>query len=151
MNKKNTGFTLIELMIVVAIISILTAIAIPQYQIYIVKTQVTRAMGEAGALKTSIDTCMLVGLDNNCKSVATGSSILEGDSQDTNYLLPAGTGVPQMSLSLTVPCTVIAKFGYGAANIIKGKFLTWSRNTVSGSWTCTTNVEERFKPKGCNA
>ena len=151
MNKKNTGFTLIELMIVVAIISILTAIAIPQYQIYIVKTQVTRAMGEAVALKTSIDTCMLVGLDNNCKSVATGSSILEGDSQDTNYLLPAGTGVPQMSLSLTMPCTIIAKFGNGAVNIIKGKFLTWSRNTVSGSWTCTTNVEERFKPKGCNA
>ena len=123
-HNKTKGFTLIELMIVVAIIGILAAIAIPQYQNYIAKTQVMRAMDEAAALKTSVDTCMLDGLDNNCQSIATGSSILEGDSQDTNYLLPAGAGVPQMSLSLSVPCTIIAKFGNGAANIIKGKFLT---------------------------
>lgn len=43
------GFTLIELMIVIAII--LAAIALPMYQNYIARSQVTRAMGEAGNLK----------------------------------------------------------------------------------------------------
>ena len=46
--KAQKGFTLIELMIVIAIIGILAAIAIPQYQNYIARSQVTRAMGEAG-------------------------------------------------------------------------------------------------------
>ena len=150
MKTNNQGFTLIELMIVVAIIGILAAIAIPQYQNYITKTQVTRAMGEAGALRTTVDACMLDGIDNDCLPTATGSSILEGDSQDSNYSLPAGTGVPQMSLSLTAPCTIIAKFGNGAVDIIKGKTVTWTRDIVGGSWKCTTNVDEKYKPKGCN-
>ena len=54
---KNTqqGFTLIELMIVVAIIAILAAIAIPQYQNYVARSQMSRAMGEVGALKTAVE------------------------------------------------------------------------------------------------
>ena len=55
MERIQQGFTLIELMIVVAIISILAAIAIPQYQTYIVRSQVSRAVSESGSIKTIVE------------------------------------------------------------------------------------------------
>ena len=57
-HQENQGFTLIELMIVIAIIGLLAAIALPQYQIYVSRTQVARVMSEAGALKTAVEYCV---------------------------------------------------------------------------------------------
>src|ERR1700735_1881935 len=54
LNKMQKGFTLIELMIVVAIIGILAAIAIPAYQDYTVRAQVTEGMNLAGTVETGI-------------------------------------------------------------------------------------------------
>ena len=56
-----TGFTIIELTIVVAIIGILVAIAIPQYQIYIGKTQATRVINELGQLRLTVEECLQTG------------------------------------------------------------------------------------------
>lgn len=54
MNRNQQGFTLIELMIVVAIVGILAAIAIPAYQDYTIRARVTEVLGMASAAKTSL-------------------------------------------------------------------------------------------------
>jgi type IV pilus assembly protein PilA len=54
MNRNQKGFTLIELMIVVAIIGILAAIAIPAYQDYTVRSKVTELINSAGVCKTTV-------------------------------------------------------------------------------------------------
>lgn len=56
--KKQQGFTLIELMIVIAIIAILAAIALPQYQNYVAKSQVTAGLAELSPGKTQYETLL---------------------------------------------------------------------------------------------
>ena len=159
MKKVQAGFTLIELMIVVAIIGILAAIAIPQYQTYIAKTQVTRAMGEAGAVKTAVESCILEGkltvgaATGNCDPQATGSSILGGNT--TNQLtiaLPTGTSVPVVSTPLgnATADTITATFGNKAAAILVSGAgaVVWKR-VPDGTWTCTSNVLIKYAATGC--
>ena len=151
--KKQQGFTLIELMIVVAIIGILAAIAIPQYQNYVVKSQVSRVMSESGAMKTAIESCILDGrltvgtAAGNCDPGATGSTLLTGATQGT-ATLPAGTGVPQVPGTLTTTSTITATFGNNAAAALATKKLVWTRST-DGTWACSTDVDAQFRPVGC--
>ncbi|WP_421153969.1 pilin [Aeromonas dhakensis] len=70
--KKQSGFTLIELMIVVAIVAILAAIALPAYQTYTKKARFTEVISAAGPAKTAIEVCVQAG-SNNCISKAQGS------------------------------------------------------------------------------
>ena len=153
------GFTLIELMIVVAIIGILAAIAIPQYQNYIARSQVARVMGEAGSIKTAVDNCLLNGKTalganaDQCQLDATGSNLLVGAKQDGSTAVAAGTGVPQVTLNTNGSATIVATFGNSAAADVKkanANTLTWTRAT-DGTWRCFTTTEAKYRPAGCQA
>lgn len=150
MKATQKGFTLIELMIVVAIIGILAAIALPMYQNYIARSQVTRVVGEAGNLKTVVETCMLNGrttVGNNtgeCSIGATGSNILK-----TENGADPGTGVPKVTINAQQnTATIVATFGNNAAATLTDKTVTWSRDNT-GTWTCKTTADDKYAAAGC--
>ncbi len=157
MNHAQKGFTLIELMIVVAIIGILAAVAIPQYQNYIAKSQVTRVMQEAGAMKTAAEACindgrLVLGTGaGQCDPGATGSNLLAtAAANQVGGALPANTGVPILPDPLTANSTIVATFGNNAAAVLQAgpATLTWTRSP-DGSWACTTTAPANLKPTGC--
>jgi type IV pilus assembly protein PilA len=161
------GFTLIELMIVVAIIGILAAIALPQYQTYVARSQVSRVMGEVGNIKTAVEQCVLNGntasvLSNlvtgqtlaagDCNLESSASTLIRGVKQGGAKAAdaPAGTGYVYTDVRSSV-WRINATFGNGAFNDLRNgsaRSLQWMRDT-SGSWTCATTVDIKYTPKGC--
>lgn len=156
MKSMQKGFTLIELMIVVAIIAILAAIAIPQYQTYVIRSQVTRAMGESGDLKVVVEDCLNNGettigtATGNCNPTATGSDILTGAVQG-GETVATGQGVPVISTLTTLPVKITATLGNHANSTITGGTVVWSRDT-NGNWTCHTDgthITAKYSPASC--
>ena len=89
MNKTQQGFTLIELMIVVAIIGILAAIAIPAYQDYTIRAQVSEGMNLAAAAKAAVaETFLNSGVAPATRTVA-GMSANAADTQG-KYVISVG-------------------------------------------------------------
>lgn len=155
--RAQAGFTLIELMIVVAIIGILAAIAIPQYQTYVAKSQVSRVVSETGSQKTAVEDCVLNGKtsttagDTQCKGTATGSNLLEAASGNTvDGAAPADTklGAPVLAFGTGGAGTLTSTFGGSAAATLTGKKVIWSRD-AAGTWTCTTNADEKYTTTAC--
>jgi type IV pilus assembly protein PilA len=151
------GFTLIELMIVVAIVGILAALAIPQYQTYVARSQYSRAVGEAGSMKAAVETCINEGRTNGMGSgpnlcddqITTGSTILQGPSQGT-LVIPVGMGVPQVSFNNSGAASIVATFGNSATPVLHNGTVNWVR-TAAGTWSCSSGggVAVRFTVPGC--
>jgi type IV pilus assembly protein PilA len=142
--KKNQGFTLIELMIVVAIIAILAAIALPAYQDYVVRSQVSEGSVLADGAKTAVAEYY----SNRGSAPANNASA---------GLATAASIQGKFVKSLTVASGVItAKFSSAspqrANSKIDGKDLIFSPTFSGGStvWTCkNTGIAEKYLPVIC--
>jgi type IV pilus assembly protein PilA len=99
--KKQGGFTLIELMIVVAIIGILAAIALPAYQTYTNKARFTEVTNAAAPAKIAIDICVQTGVPNDCTTVGT-TALLTAWAAPASINTVAITGDGATAYTITV-------------------------------------------------
>jgi type IV pilus assembly protein PilA len=148
MKQVQHGFTLIELMIVVAIIGVLAAVAIPAYQDYIARSQVSEAVSLLGAVKSPL--AEYIG-DKGNWPIALSEVVAGTSGKYTEIVSGLDTGTLNGSASsYTVQATMRSQ-GVNAA--ITGG--TVQLNTVNAAkyWTCTTGtingLASKYLPGAC--
>ena len=149
MKTMQKGFTLIELMIVVAIIAILAAIAIPAYQNYVIRSQVTEGMSLADGAKTGMSE--FYASTGNWPTNNTSAGIALAASITGNYVSSVDVGANKGMITVT--------YGNKANTAISGKTLALSATANGGSisWTCKpsgttgTTVSAVYLPASCRS
>lgn len=133
MKNIQRGFTLIELMIVVAIIGILAAIALPAYQDYTTRAKVSEVMLAASAGKTQVAEFYQV------NGALPASTALVLPTQSTTYVA-----------SVTQAAGVITATGRGAGGV-SGTITLTPTDAGGGilNWACSGTIEAKFRPASC--
>lgn len=138
MKKAEHGFTLIELMIVVAIIGILAAVAIPAYQDYVAKSKWGAANSEVAAIKVNFEE--IVSRESSLTPTfdySSGTS-LNSKPQTSNCTFTNPVTFDTATAVGELVCTIV-----GGPKIIEGQTITWSRDG-NGIWVCKTSASQRL-------
>lgn len=140
--QKQSGFSLVELMIVIAIVAVLAAVALPMYQDYVAKAQVNRVFYELSSARTPIDSIISNGrmptLDINQDNKIAGDIQYEylglnGENPKSNLIYTSSIESSGHNFE-----SITAIFGRSAYAGIKNATITF-RRTSDGKWTCTVN------------
>ncbi len=136
MKQIQQGFTLIELMIVVAIIGILAAVALPAYQDYTVRAKVSEVVLAASGPKTSIAEYY-----QSKSKLPTTASLGTIDTKSTYVKSVAWSG------------TVITATASGEAKILNKTITLTPTSTGAGSgqlnWVCAGSIDKKYLPASC--
>jgi len=154
MRKIQSGFTLIELMIVVAIIGILAAVAIPQYQNYVARTQMSEALSLASGSKVALAEYFQsngVFPGDNATAGIGVSTTIKGKyvtSVTVSALAASGTGTAAVDAQgiLTVSLNET-----GTHTLLKGGTMILTGTDSGGSiiWVCSSPTLTKYLPSSC--
>lgn len=141
--QMQKGFTLIELMIVVAIIGILAAIAIPAYQDYVSKSKATAALADIAAGKTSYELLFTEKGAAGISGVASvGLKAATGNCTTISVAAPGNDG----SIASAISCTINNPGRLGNNATIRFD------RTTDGLYECKTTVmDAKYRPAGCTS